>query len=272
MSWNLNGTDSPSLAALAIVKGLRMPLDLISITQGNRRTLSFLSQSVGIIAECDLGTENMRWLGATRFTVGYIMRLLGKTVWPCDVAIGVESDNKEAMKREYQQQVSSNSVSKEDTNLGSSSSETEEDEPSLPSLKFGTINDPLPAGWNIAPYLNLGNFYAGNMTHMSGDASVFTVALPNDGLLDLMCIDGDIPILRAMQLAGEGGKGNLLDQPEVKYRKVVGYRIIPHKKEGYISIDGERVPFEGFQAEVHKGLGCVLSKNGRIYEPRGSTS
>jgi sphingosine kinase len=49
-SLNFNGTDNPSLAALAVVKGLRTPLDLSSITQGTTRTLSFLSQSVGIVA------------------------------------------------------------------------------------------------------------------------------------------------------------------------------------------------------------------------------
>ncbi len=46
MSCNLNGTDSASLATLAIIKGIPTPLDLISITQGETRTLSFISQSV----------------------------------------------------------------------------------------------------------------------------------------------------------------------------------------------------------------------------------
>lgn len=67
-SLNFNGTDSPSLAALAIVKGLRTPLDLSSVSQGNERFLSFLSQSVGIVAETDLATEHLRWMGSARFT------------------------------------------------------------------------------------------------------------------------------------------------------------------------------------------------------------
>jgi sphingosine kinase len=58
----------------------------------------------------------------------------------------------------------------------------------------------------------------------------------------------------------------------VVYRKILGYRIIPQKREGvaeeYISIDGERIPFEPFQAEVHSGLGMVLAK-GHLYEALG---
>lgn len=80
MSWNLNGTDSTSIAALSIVKGIRTPLDLVSITQGDKRTLSFLSQAVGIVAEVDLGTEHIRWMGSARFTYGFLVRLLRKTV------------------------------------------------------------------------------------------------------------------------------------------------------------------------------------------------
>lgn len=58
----------------------------------------------------------------------------------------------------------------------------------------------------------------------------------------------------------------------MSYRKVLGYRIVPHKRPGvveeYISIDGERIPFEPFQAEVHAGLGTVLAK-GHLYEAPG---
>lgn len=105
------------------------------------------------------------------------------------------------------------------------------------------------------------------MSYMASDANFFQAALPNDGYMDLVCIDGDISRLAAIQmmLAVEGG--NFFDIPLVWYRKILGYRIIPKNQEdGYISIDGERVPFQPFQAEVHKGLGTSLSKTGQKYE------
>ncbi len=274
MSWNLNGTDSPSLAALHIVKGIRTPLDLISISQGGRRTLSFLSQSVGIVAESDLGTDNLRWMGSARFTYGFLVRLLGKTVYPCDLAVKVEIGDKAGIRAHYRHEVV-NPASSSDRRRALSS---KTDDPSsvsyggdgLPKLVFGTVDDDLPTGWHLVPYDKLGNFYAGNMAYMAPDANFFPATLPSDGFLDLVTIDGDISRIAAIQTLLAVEKGIFFDMPHVNYRKILGYRWVPKgQRDGYISIDGERVPFEPFQAEVHKGLGTVLSRTGHLYEARG---
>ncbi|RMD40841.1 hypothetical protein DV735_g4319, partial [Chaetothyriales sp. CBS 134920] len=103
LSWNTNGTGDPAAAALAIVKGVRTPVDLASITQGNSRTLSFLSQSLGIVAESDLGTEHIRWMGEARFTYGFLVRLLTKSVYPIEYSVREEIVDKAAIKRHYKQ-------------------------------------------------------------------------------------------------------------------------------------------------------------------------
>ena len=272
MSWNLNGTESPSMAALSIVKGLRTPLDLVSITQGERRSLSFLSQSVGIVAEVDLGTENIRWMGSARFNFGFLVRLLGKTVYPCDIAVKVEIADKSSIRTHYQQELGNHAPAEERRGDPSASlvQGLDGDEGGLPGLRYGSVTDPLPEGWELVPYDKLGNFYAGNMAYMTADANFFPAALPNDGFLDLVCVDGDISRLAALQSLMAVEKGTFFDIDHVSYRKISGYRIIPKaKREGYISIDGEKVPFEPFQAEVHRGLGTVLSKSGHIYEAQG---
>jgi sphingosine kinase len=108
------------------------------------------------------------------------------------------------------------------------------------------------------------------MAYMAEDANFFSPALPNDGFMDLVCIDGDISRLTSIRMLLAVENGKLFDMPLVNYRKIVAYRIIPKSKgDGYISIDGERVPFQPFQAEVHRGLGTTLSKTGRIYEATG---
>jgi sphingosine kinase len=276
MSLNLNGTDSPSMAALAVVKGIKTPIDLVSITQGERRTLSFLSQSVGIVAESDLGTENMRWMGSARFTIGFLQRLLGKTLWPVDLAVGVEIEDKSAIRSAYKQRTGTAatsskliSASSSDTELQNSPASTGTDDEGLPPLKFGTVNDPIPSSWTLEPYPNLGNFYAGNMAWMAADTQFFPAAMPNDGCIDLVTIDGDIPRMTSIKLLLEVENGKHFDQEVVRYRKVSGFRLVPRQPNGYISIDGERVPFEGFQAEVHKSLGCTLSRSGKGYEASG---
>ena len=271
MSCNLNGTDSPSLAALCVVKGIRTPLDLVSITQGNRRTISFLSQSIGIVAESDLATENLRWMGSARFTYGFLVRLLGKTVYPCDLAVKVEAATKEEIREHYRAEFI-NQVPNAPTHRVSAfeNMPNNHDDDRLPDLRFGSVNDPLPVDWSLVPYDKLGSFYAGNMGYMAADANFFPAALPSDGCLDVFTIDGDIRRVAAIQTMLAIEKGTFFDMPHVHYRKISGYRIIPkNQQDGYISIDGERVPFEPFQAEVHEGLGTVLSKSGHLYEAEG---
>lgn len=108
------------------------------------------------------------------------------------------------------------------------------------------------------------------MAYMAADSNFFAGALPNDGLMDLVTIDGDIPTLTSLKLLTSIESGKFYGNANVRYRKILGYRIIPKQEgEGYISIDGERVPFEPFQAEIHRGLGTVLSKTGHMYEAEG---
>lgn len=264
-SWNFNGTNSPSLAALAVVKGLRTPLDLSSVTQGDTRILSFLSQSVGIVAEVDLATEHLRWMGDTRFTVGFLQRVMKKTVYPADIAIKVEHDNKDAIRAAYRAE-----ASKKPSNSTDDSRVLPDANTSLPPLKYGTINDPLPAGWELIPHDHLGNFYAGNIAYMSADANFFPASLPSDGCLDLVRIRGDLPRLTAIKTLLSIENHTFFDLPHVDYQKISAYRIIPRdQKSGYISIDGEKIKFEGFQVEVHKGLGTTLSKSGHLCEAKG---
>ncbi|KAJ4296478.1 sphinganine kinase lcb4 [Kalmusia sp. IMI 367209] len=262
-SLNFNGTDSPSLAALAVIKGLRTPLDLVSVTQGDRRMLSFLSQSVGIVAETDLATENLRWMGSARFTYGFLVRLISKTVYPADIAVKVEYDNKDAVREVYRAESSKPPRTRDDRALPPAGT-------GLPPLQYGTINDPLPTSWELIPHDSLGNFYAGNLAYMSPDANFFPAALPSDGCLDLVRVRGDISRTKSIATLLAVEQHKFFDLPHVDYQKISAYRIIPkNQKDGYISIDGERVPFEPFQVEVHKELGTVLSKSGHMFEAKG---
>jgi sphingosine kinase len=277
MSLNLNDTDSPSLAALCVIKGLRTPLDLISVTQGDKRILSFLSQSLGIVAETDLGTDNLRWMGGHRFTFGLAVRILGKTVYPCDIAVKVEIEDKKDIKAHYRRELENRTPA--ESRRGDISSDAgllpKHEGDGLPVLKYGAVSDPLPAGWNLVPHHQLGNFYAGNMTLMAAATPFFPATLPNDGCLDLVCIDGDCSRFVAVKVLTSVENGKLFEMEQVSYRKVLGYRVIPKSKgdgAGWISIDGESVPFQPFQAEVHRGLGTVLSRSGHTYEPDGLLS
>jgi len=290
MSANLYGTNSPSLAALAIVKGVRTPIDLVAITQGNNTFYSFLSQSVGIVAESDLGTESLRWMGPFRFTWGFLVRMLGHTIYPAEVSFAVDEADKQVIQENYRHAVqNAKSVALNRSAEGDITDASDESEGELPPLKYGTVADPLPASFKTEDMPTLGNFYAGNMCLMASDAPFFSAALPSDGRMDMINIDGLVSRMVALRMLLSVEHGGLIDFPEVAYRKVFAYRISPrvhqvparHKirtkigrwlsgagkrTEGYISIDGECVPFQPFQAEVLTALGTVLSKRRSLYE------
>lgn len=162
MSCNLYGSHKPCFAALAIIKGIVTPLDLVSITQGDRRIMSFLSQSLGIVAESDLGTEHLRWMGSARFDIGLISRLFKRRVYPCDLALKVEVEEKLDIKEHYKRHASVPSLDHH-SETEQSGAETEESQ-ALPPLKYGTIQDDLPEGWELISYDKIGNFYCGNVS------------------------------------------------------------------------------------------------------------
>lgn len=316
MSWNLFGTAEPSVAALCTVKGVRSSLDLASITQGDKRTLSFLSQSLGIVAESDLGTDNIRWMGDFRFTFGFLVRLLGKTVYPVDYAVKTEIEGKDNIRKHYAKEVARRQGASLSNEILDHKLE-EHTELGLPPLKYGTVKDPLPkdenSGWTrLESYPNLGNFYCGNMCYMAADAPFFPASLPDDGLLDLVNIDGDISRLRAVKLLLSVEGGDLFEDDIVRFRKISAVRVIPRfgrrpmteisdqdqnetstgvsvtserkptvlqkvltkipglsEKPGYFAVDGEKLPFEPFQIEIHRGLGTVLSRDKGRYQYDG---
>jgi sphingosine kinase len=178
MSCNLYGTHRPTLAALAIVKGVPTPFDLVSVTHGDQRTISFLSQALGMMAELDLGTEHLRWMGAARFTVGYLTSVLLRKTYPCDIAVKAEIDDKGDVKKHYRQKVAQagtdpsedgdkphDRIDKEPGLSPPSQDPTNsDDELGLPPLKYGTVNDKLPEGWELIPHEKLGSFYCGNVS------------------------------------------------------------------------------------------------------------
>lgn len=264
-SCNLYGSHRASFAALAIIKGVVTPMDLVSVTSGSNRIISFLSQTLGIIAESDLGTEHLRWMGSARFEVGVLQRMFKRTCYPCDLAVKVEIDEKEGVKAHYKHHASNTSLAA----LAKAAEAAPVKSEGLPALKYGTVQDDLPEGWELVPYDKIGTFYAGNMAYMSPDANFFSASLISDGCMDLVTIDGDLPPFTALGVLLDVEADKLFDNPHVTYKKITAYRIIPRNQDdGFISIDGEKIPFGPIQAEIHQGLGRVISKAGK-YEAKG---
>ena len=100
------------------------------------------------------------------------------------------------------------------------------------------------------------------MSRVSADAIFFPASLPCEGMIDVITVDANVGRVTSLKLMTSAGDGSHYDMECVKYQKVMGYRLTPCAKSGCISIDGESIPFEPFQAEVHRGLGRTLTRDG----------
>lgn len=176
MACNLYGTHRPSLAALAIVKGVDTPFDLVSVTQGSERRLSFLSQSLGLIADLDITTESMRWMGGTRFTVGFFWLVWKKKLYPCDLAVKVEIGHKAGVREHYESMVGGGNTqngeavgqkSDQQSDAARTATSGQDEDGGLPPLKYGTVQDKLPEGWELITHDKLWSFYCGNASFPS---------------------------------------------------------------------------------------------------------
>lgn len=69
------GTVDPVTATFEMLKGKRRKMDMMHLVQDKSSCYAFLSVTWALIADIDLESEGMRWMGDTRFTVAALVRL-----------------------------------------------------------------------------------------------------------------------------------------------------------------------------------------------------
>ena len=81
--------------------GRALPVDLCSVLllPSMTRRWSFLSQALGLMVDLDIGTENMRWMGDTRFMVGFLKGLAVNKNFKCRLKMKVVESDKVEMAR-----------------------------------------------------------------------------------------------------------------------------------------------------------------------------
>ncbi|TFK76400.1 hypothetical protein BDN72DRAFT_830967 [Pluteus cervinus] len=245
-----------AVAALNAVKGRPMKVDVFSVTQGGKRTISFMSQAIGLMADLDIGTEHLRWLGDTRFLVGLAQGLMKHK--PCPVQLSykaVETDkikmaeSLHAWRKKAQESPSPPPSPVPFPNEQSTST--------LPPTRH---MDDDEEGWTTLnePLLYV---YAGKGPYVGRDLMAFPVSLPNDGLIDIVAM----PLStrkNAVASIPNAAEGDLYWRPEVQYIKAHAYRVRPLTNKGILSVDGEHFPFEEFHVETHRELASFLSPYG----------
>ncbi|GBE83571.1 ATP-NAD kinase-like domain-containing protein [Sparassis latifolia] len=258
-------------AALNAVKGQPMSVDLMSVQQNTERVYSFMTQTVGLLADVDLGTENMRFLGSGRFLLGFLRGVI--TMKHCPVTLSVkvaESDKTQmvhalhASRARFLPQKSNPHHSQSPSYGSATSVDPNGKDPgsastaALPALDYASSAD--TDGW-ITLTCPLLYVYAGKGPFVSREFMQFPVSVPDDGLIDVVAqeVGSRRELLESISTAPQGGNFWLEHQ---HYFKAHAYRIEPYKPGGCFAVDGEAYPFAPFQVEVHRGLATLLSPCG----------
>ncbi|KAG9100741.1 sphinganine kinase lcb4 [Ceratobasidium sp. 370] len=245
-----------ALAALNAIKGKKMSYDLCSFTQDGETSISFLSQAIGLMADLDLGTENIRWMGDTRFIAGYLKGVANNKPCSMTLSMKVAQRDKIEMTRALRESQSPAALG---SNMSSTTALTSEELRTdiAPRFAHEDIDGP---GWFTfeKPILYV---YAGTMPYVGRDMMAFPVSLPLDGLVDVSVQElVSRPLMLKMISGAE--KGDQFWLPSQHYFKAEAYRLRPHDESGNLSIDGERFPYKEFHVETLKGLGTTLSMTG----------
>ncbi|KAF8636568.1 hypothetical protein AX17_003379 [Amanita inopinata Kibby_2008] len=239
-------------AALNVIKGLPMQVDTFSIVQNDKRKISFMSQALGLMADLDLGTENLRWMGDARFTVGLLRGLLKYK--PCPVQLSYKAMEVDKVKMIETFKARRNGP-QDDFQLCPTA--WHGIDKGFPPLQHSANDD---EGWTTfeEPLLYI---FAGKGPFVGRDYMAFPISLPDDGLIDIiaMPMTKRSDILQGMSGAASGEN---FWSPKLHYIKAHAYRIKPLTGKGNLSVDGEAMPFEEFQVEVHAKLATVLSPYG----------
>ncbi|CCF55960.1 hypothetical protein KAFR_0A05250 [Kazachstania africana CBS 2517] len=294
MSVSCHWTNNPSYATLSLIKSIEKRVDVMRISQPSyykdSPRISFLSQTYGIIAESDINTEFIRWMGPARFELGVALKILQRKQYPCDIYVKYCAKSKNELKSYYLQNKKHIQRNFDDcyNEYYDIYDMDENEEENLVTEKLFEVQYPpegqIPNDWEkIDSEIsnNIGIFYTGKMPYMAADTKFFPAALPSDGCMDMVITDSRTPFTRMVPILLALDKGSHVLQPEVLHSKITAYKIVPKvttntsqvngndataNGDGLFSIDGEKYPKEPLQVEVVPRLVKTLLRNGRFVD------
>lgn len=228
---------------------------------------TFLSQSIGLMADVDLGTESLRFLGDLRFTLGYVYGVLRNR--PCDIDVDVVLGENGSL---HTRAMHDRAVR---ARASSPPAPAQAAEPT--ALRYGTVRDALPqdravlklpatmeqleaceaqhrSDW-IRLNVHVSSLYGGKLPFVARTLMAFPYVLPCDGALDVMVQRTDASCKDKLDAMIASEHGRHVHADTIDYLKVEALRVSPQSKtpnnhSRYLSVDGEMLPFGPFQVEV----------------------
>lgn len=278
MYVSLHGTHTMNraLACLSAIKGRPHTQELCTVTQDAAlfsaeqaqayplrgstagkayvQYYTFLSQNMGLLADVDLGTEAFRFLGDLRFTLGYVLGALHNRRYDLQLEVLLGSHggtDKAAMRAHTLQGAPAQRKRGKALHALQHGSVLDEHTVSPAPLDFASGTNPRDTWVEVA--LPVSSLYGGKMPYVGRDMMVFPYAHPADGTVDLLLQLRDASLWQKLDAMTHIDKGDHIFGKSIRYAKVEAFRVVPgpqKRKNQYLSMDGEAVPYGAFQVEV----------------------
>ena len=236
------GSRNVDTALWAILKNKRSPMDIVSVLQPqpqqqqHKRWFMCLTTTFGFIADLDLNTEHLRFLGGVRFTLGGIYQILRGRTTKAAVAF----------------------VSKEAAGRMGRTGGGHLDE--LKDKASDNLLRELPEQWTLMEYDDFQFFVCANTPCMSMGDRVAPTADVSSGSLVMVSTKRNSR-MKNISLMDAVANGTTHESPLVSYKEVVAFVIEPQCDHFQFSLDGERIPLGRLFGEVHAGLGTCFCPN-----------
>lgn len=251
-----------------LCRGLVSPMDLVSVhLTCSPRVFSFLSLAWGFVADVDIESEKYRPVGAARFTVGTLVRLVSLRVYKGRLAylpVAEDQKTKENLRKttKSSQKVSTSNNSLQEARTESSTSPlVHRSVTGPPDSLLPPLDQPLSPDWVVAQDQDFVLVLAIYQSHLAEDLMAAPGSKLEDGIIHLFYVRAGISrsALLKLFLLMQKGAHLAANCPHLVYRKVQALRLEPSSPKGVVTVDGELVEFGPLQAQVHRGLASVIT-------------
>lgn len=290
---------NPTLpATIAAVRNSFASMDLVRVETTSQIMFSFLSVGWGLLSDIDIESERLRLLGAQRFTIWSVARLIGLrsytgALWylpttappntssppnisensielPPEVHLETDSGRQRldswysaaSRRSTYFSTTGSSYQSTADSAAGDTGINSDRSRMYGPASQLPCLTAPLPSNWTCLR----GKFimvHASYQTHLGEDCFFAPDAKLNDGTIWLLVVKAGATRTQVLHfLLGLSSASHASLQNSggpIELLAVRAFRIEPDMSEsGCMTVDGELVEYGPIQAEVFPALARVM--------------
>jgi len=216
----------PLESTFAICKGRAAPVDLARYEVARSLYSGFLTFSWAFIADVDLDSECLRWMGVLRNDVWAAYRIL--------------------VNRSYRARFSYLPPPPQQADNGGVAA-------SLPPL-----DEPVPEGWTTIEG-DFVLFWASQVTHAAHNTFQSPLSQLQDGLFRIMVVRAPISRLRMVQIALAMETGRHVNHGRCEMYECVAFRLEPLEDGSHNDLDGEKIEDGPIQAAVQPAAARFFS-------------